>query len=46
MIHRKEENKVKDGISIFLNGSKHPKLATMLFICHTGATAVNASKVY
>ena len=39
-------NKVKDSIPISLNRSKHPKLATMLFIGHIGATAVNAGKVY
>ncbi|WP_026893379.1 hypothetical protein [Lacrimispora aerotolerans] len=27
-------------------GEKHPKLATMLFIAHSGATAINAGKVY
>ena len=42
----KEGNKVKDSIPISLNRSKHPKLATMLFIGHIGATAVNAGKVY
>ena len=42
----KEGNKVKDSIPISLNRDKHPKLATMLFIAHTGATAVNAGKVY
>lgn len=42
----KEGNKIKDSIPISLNRSKHPKLATMLFIGHTGATAVNAGKVY
>ena len=42
----KEGNKVKDSIPISLNREKHPKLATMLFIAHTGATAVNAGKVY
>lgn len=42
----KEGNKVKDSIPISLNRSKHPKLATMLFMGHTGATAVNAGKVY
>ena len=42
----KEGNKVKDSIPISLNRSKQPKLATMLFIGHTGATAVNAGKVY
>lgn len=42
----KEGNKIKDSIPISLNREKHPKLATMLFIAHTGATAVNAGKVY
>ena len=42
----KEGNKVKDSIPISLNRSKHPKLATMLFIGHIGATAVNTGKVY
>lgn len=42
----KEGNKVKDSIPFSLNRDKHPKLATMLFIAHTGATAVNAGKVY
>ena len=42
----KEGNRVKDSIPISLNREKHPKLATMLFIAHTGATAVNAGKVY
>lgn len=42
----KEGNKVKDSIPISLNRDKHPKLATMLFIAHTGATAVNAGRVY
>ncbi|WP_455100669.1 hypothetical protein [Parvimonas micra] len=42
----KEGNNVKDSMPISLNREKHPKLATMLFIAHTGATAVNAGKVY
>lgn len=42
----KEGNKIKDSIPISLNREKHPKLATMLFIGHTGATAVNVGKVY
>lgn len=42
----KEGNEIKDSIPISLNRKKHPKLATMLFIGHTGATAVNAGKVY
>ncbi|WP_022779549.1 hypothetical protein [Butyrivibrio sp. AE3009] len=42
----KEGNKIKDSIPFSLNREKHPKLATMLFIAHSGATAVNAGKVY
>lgn len=42
----KEGNKIKDSIPLSLNREKHPKLATMLFIAHTGAAAVNAGKVY
>lgn len=42
----KEGNKIKDSIPFSLNREKHPKLATMLFIAHAGATAVNAGKVY
>ena len=42
----KEGNKVKDSIPISLNREKHPKLATMLFIAHCEATAINAGKVY
>lgn len=42
----KEGHSVKDSIPLSLNRKKHPKLATMLFIGHTGATAVNAGKVY
>lgn len=42
----KEGHAVKDSIPLSLNREKHPKLATMLFIAHAGATAVNAGKVY
>lgn len=42
----KEGHSVKDSIPLSLNREKHPKLATMLFIGHTGATAANAGKVY
>ena len=42
----KEERSVKDSIPLSLNREKHPKLATMLFIGHAGATAANAGKVY
>lgn len=42
----KEGCAVKDSIPLSLSREKHPKLATMLFIAHAGATAVNAGKVY
>lgn len=42
----KEGNSVKESIPFSLNRDKHPKLATMLFIGHAGATAINAGKVY
>lgn len=42
----KEGHSVKDSIPLSLNREKHPKLATMLFIGHAGATAVNVGKVY
>lgn len=42
----KEGNSIKESIPFSLNREKHPKLATMLFIGHTGATAINAGKVY
>ncbi len=42
----KEGHPVKDSIPVSLNREKHPKLATMLFIGHAAATAVNAGKVY
>ena len=42
----KEGNRVLDSIPFSLNREKHPKLATMLFIAHSGAAAVNAGKVY
>lgn len=42
----KEGNCVRDSIPLSLNREKHPKLATMLFIAHAGATAVNAGKIY
>lgn len=41
----KEGNKMKDSIPFSLNRNKHPKLATMLFIAHSGSTAINAGKV-
>ncbi len=42
----KEGHPIKDSIPVSLNREKHPKLATMLFIAHAGATAANAGKVY
>ena len=41
----KEGHSIKESIPFSLNREKHPKLATMLFIAHSGATAVNAGKV-
>lgn len=42
----KEGHSIKDSIPFSLDRDKHPKLATMLFIGHSAATAVNAGKVY
>ncbi len=42
----KEGHTVKESIPVSLNRDKHPKLATMLFIAHAGATAANAGKSY
>ena len=36
---------VKDSIPVSLNREKHPKLATMLFLGHSAATAINTGKV-
>lgn len=44
--HIKEGHSVKESIPVSLDREKHPKLATMLFIGHSAATAVNAGKVY
>lgn len=44
--HIKEGYSVKESIPFSMNREKHPKLATMLFIGHSAATAVNAGKVY
>lgn len=41
----KEGYPVKESIPFSLNRKKHPKLATMLFIGHSAATAINAGKV-
>ena len=40
-----EGHAIKDSIPVSLNREKHPKLATMLFLGHSAATAVNAEKV-
>ena len=37
---------IKESTPFSLNRKKHPKLATMLFIAHSAATAINAGKVY
>ena len=42
----KEGYSIKESIPISLNREKNPKLETMLFIAHAGATAANAGKVY
>lgn len=42
----KEGYTVRESIPVSLNRDKHPKLATMLFIAHAGATAANAGKIY
>lgn len=40
-----EGHAIKDSIPVSLNREKHPKLATMLFLGHSAATAVNDGKV-
>ena len=42
----KEGHSVKESIPFSLDREKHPKLATMLFTGHAGATAANAGKIY
>lgn len=42
----KEGYSVKESIPFSLNREKHPKLATMLFMGHSAATAVNAGGVF
>lgn len=42
----KEGHTVKESLPFSLNREKHPKLATMLFIGNSAATAVNAGKIY
>ena len=40
-----EGHSIKESIPFSLNRVKHPKLATMLFIGHSSATAINAGKI-
>lgn len=42
----KEGHSMIESIPFSLNREKHPKLRTMLFISHSGATAINAGKIY
>ena len=44
--HIKEGYSIKESIPFSTNREKLPKLATMLFIGHSAATAVNAGKIY
>ena len=39
-------NKIKDSLPLSLNREKNPKLATMLWIAHSGCTAINGGQVY
>lgn len=41
----REGYSIKESIPFSLNREKHPKLATMLFIAHSAATAINAGTV-
>lgn len=43
---KKEGYKGKDIIPFSMDREKHPKLETMLFVAHAGATAANAGKIY
>lgn len=42
----KEGNRIVDSIPLSFNREKRPKLGTMLFIAHAGATAANAEMIY
>lgn len=42
----KEGHSIRESIPFSLNREKHPKLSTMLFIGHSGATAINTGKIY
>ena len=37
---------IKESVPITIDKIKYPKVATMLFISHSAATAINAGKVY
>ncbi len=41
----KEGASIKESLPLSLNREKNPKLSTMLFIAHSGATAINLGKV-
>lgn len=41
----KEGHSIKESVLVSLRRDKHPKLATMLFIGHSAAVAINAGKV-
>lgn len=42
----KEGHGILESIPFSLNREKHPKLSTMLFVAHSGATAINTGKIY
>ena len=42
---KKDGYSTKEALPLSLNREKHPKLGTMLFIAHSGATAINVGKV-
>ena len=42
----KKDFSINDSIPFSINRNKNPKLATMLFLGHSGATAANAGKIY
>ena len=42
----KEGDSIKDSLPLSLNRKKNPKLSTMLFMAHSGATAINFGKIY
>lgn len=42
----KQGERIRDSIPVSLDRVKHPKLATMLYIAHSGESAINAGRVY